>query len=120
MKYLGSGRSGAFAWLFQRVSGVTLIVILGVHFILLHYSGAGKISYDTVAPRLADPYYKAFQLLFLAMAVYHCMNGLKLVLDDYVSSPGWRVLLTTLNWVVCGALFIFGAVTILTFTYQPA
>ena len=51
MKYLGSGRSGSFAWLFQRVSGVALVVILGIHFIVLHYSGTGSIS-STRLPRV--------------------------------------------------------------------
>ena len=48
------------------------------------------------------------------------MNGIKLVIDDYVSRPGLRIFLTCLNWVVCGAFFLFGAVTVLTFQYQAA
>ena len=119
MQYLGSGRSGSLAWLGQRVTGVALVLILGVHFILLHFSGSGPISYDTVAPRLADPYYKAFQLLFLCLALYHAMNGLKLVIDDYVKRDGLRLLVTGGLWVLCLGFFLFGAVTILTFTYQP-
>ncbi len=67
MRFLGSGRSGTFDWFFQRVSGVALAAILGLHFILLHYTGDGKITYDAVAPRLASPYYKGLQLLFLVL-----------------------------------------------------
>ena len=55
MKFLGSGHSGTFQWLFQRVSGVTLAVLLGLHFILLHYSGSGTVSYETVAPPAGQP-----------------------------------------------------------------
>jgi succinate dehydrogenase / fumarate reductase membrane anchor subunit len=118
MRFMGSGRSGAFEWLAQRVTGVALVVILAVHFILLHYTGGGPVTYDTVAPRLADPYYKALQLLFLVMGLYHAMNGVKLLIDDYVHAPGWRAFFTGLNWVLAIAFLIFGAITVLTFEYQ--
>ncbi len=120
MQYMGSGRGGTFEWLFQRVSGVALLVILFVHFILMHYLGDGAVTYDKVAPRLASPYYKAWELLFLSLALYHAMNGVKLLIDDYVHRPGWRMVLTSANWVAALALLIFGAITILTFSYIPA
>ena len=119
MRYLGTGRSGAFEWLFQRVSGVALVIMLGVHFILLHYTGSGSITYEAVAPRLASPLYKGLQLTFLVLGLIHAMNGIKLVIDDYVHREGWRILLTSLNWVATLAFFLFGAVTVLTFSVQP-
>lgn len=120
MRYLGSGRGGTFEWLFQRVSGVALVVLLGLHFILIHYTGeAGPVTYDKVAPRLAEPLYKAWELLFLVLALYHAMNGVKLVIDDYVHGSVLRSCLLGLSWVVTLALLIFGALTIITFSYQP-
>ena len=119
MRFFGSGRSGTFDWLFQRVSGVALVVLLGIHFILIHYTGElGPVTYEKVAFRLADPMYKAMQLLFLLLGLYHAMNGIKLVIDDYVHARGWRVFLTSLNWVVTLFFLIFGAITVLTFQYQ--
>lgn len=119
MRFLGSGRSGTFDWFFQRVSGVVLAVILGVHFILLHYTGSGAITYETVAPRLANPYYKGLQLLFLVLGLYHAMNGIKMIIDDYVHRSGLRMFLTSAMWVVSLAFLLFGSVTVLTFQYQP-
>ena len=120
MRYLGPGHSGAFEWLFQRVSGMALLVILGLHFMLLHYTGdGGPVTYEAVAPRLADPYYKGLQLLFLVLGLYHAMSGIKLVIDDYVHREGWRVILTALNWVLSLGLLLFGAVTVLTFQVRP-
>lgn len=117
MRFMGSGRSGAFEWFFQRVSGAALVLILGLHFVLLHYTGGGPVTYDTVAPRLASPYYKGLQLLFLVLALYHAMNGIKILIDDYISSDGWRLFWTAVNWVVCLFFLLFGAVTVLTFEY---
>lgn len=120
MKFFGSGRTGAFEWFFQRVSGVALVALLGLHFILIHYTGEpGPVTYDKVAPRLASPLYKAWELLFLVLALYHAMNGVKLVIDDYVHNSTWRSCLLGLSWLVALALLIFGALTIITFSYQP-
>jgi len=118
MRYLGSGGSGAFEWLFQRVSGAALVVMLLLHFFLMHYLESGPVTYDKVAHRLASPYYKGWELLFLVLALYHAMNGVKLLIDDYVHAQGLRIFLTGLNWVVTLGLGLFGAVTVLTFTYQ--
>ncbi|MCB2186600.1 MAG: succinate dehydrogenase, hydrophobic membrane anchor protein [Deltaproteobacteria bacterium] len=118
MRYMGSGRTGAFDWLFQRVTGLALVVILGLHFILMHYVGEGPVTYEKVAHRLTNPYYKAWELLFLGLALYHAMNGAKLIMDDYLHYSTWRTGLTGLLWVVALALFFFGAVTVLSFSYQ--
>jgi succinate dehydrogenase hydrophobic membrane anchor protein len=120
MQFMGSGRSGTFAWLFQRVSGAALVVILFAHFILIHYMSDGAITYEKVAWRLASPYYKAWELIFLLLGLYHSMNGIKLVVDDYLHHQGWRTFITGLNWVVHVFFFLFGAVTVLTFTYQAS
>jgi succinate dehydrogenase hydrophobic membrane anchor protein len=120
VRFTGSGNSGTFDWLFQRVSGAVLVILLGIHFIILHYTGSGVVTYDAVAPRLADPYYKALQLLFLTLGLYHAMNGIKMVADDYVHSQGWRTLIISALWVVTLAFGIFGALTVLTFEYQPS
>ncbi len=119
MGYMGSGRSGTFEWLFQRVSGVALLIILAIHFVLLHYTGDGPVTYQKVAPRLANPAYKAMDLLFLVLALYHGMTGVKLVIDDYLHHKGLRLLAVGLLWVVCLGFLIFGAITILTFTVRP-
>ena len=119
MRFFGSGRTGTFDWLFQRVSGVALVLLLGIHFILMHYTGdAGPVTYEKVAFRLANPYYKAMQLMFLLLGLYHAMNGIKMLIDDYVHAKNWRVFLTSLNWVVCLFFLLFGAITVLTFQYQ--
>jgi len=120
MQFMGSGLGGSFAWLFQRVSGVALVVILFLHFILIHFLTDGAITYEKVAWRLSSPYYKAWELLFLTLGLIHAMNGVKLVIDDYVHNEGWRTILTSLNWVVTLLFFLFGTITVITFTYQPS
>lgn len=107
-----SGRGGAFDWLFQRVSGVFLAVAFAIHFIVLHMMGDGTFSYESVVTRLANPAWKAFDLCFLFFGLYHAVTGMRLILDDYIHSPGVRTLLTTALWVLAIYLFATGAVII--------
>ncbi len=107
-----SGRSGAFDWLFQRISGVVLAVAFAAHFIVLHFMGDGTFSYESVATRLASPFWKTFDLLFLAFALYHSVTGTRLIIDDYIHSPGWRTFLTSALWVLAIVMLILGTVII--------
>ncbi len=90
---------GVLGWLFQRVTGVVLVAGLAIHFIMMHYAGTGQTSYEAVARRLTNPFWKAFDLAFLGAVIYHGFNGLWGMADEYVSSRPLTVLLK-------GALFI--------------
>ncbi|MBW2085823.1 MAG: succinate dehydrogenase, hydrophobic membrane anchor protein [Deltaproteobacteria bacterium] len=111
-----SGRTGAFEWLFQRVSGVVLAMILATHFILLHFISDGEYEYDVIMARLASPPWKVFYLCFLFFALYHAMNGAKILIDDYIHEPRWRTLLICLDWLLALVLFFYGALVIIAHT----
>jgi len=111
-KYFGSGRSGAFDWYFQRVSGVALLVTLFLHFYVLHYAIPGPVTYEKVMARLASPTWKAIDIAFLIFAVYHAMNGFKMIIDDYVHSSGLRALVIGALWVVAIGFLGLGFLTI--------
>ena len=50
---------------------------------------------------------------FLALA--HGLNGLRLIIDDYVRAPGRRTATKALLYTVSGLLFAYGTLTIVTF-----
>jgi len=112
-KYFGSGRSGAFDWYFQRISGVALLVTLFVHFFVLHYASPGPVSYEKVMARLSSPLWKAFDIAFLVFAIYHAMNGFKMIVDDYVHTAGARAVVVGLLWVGAIGFLGLGLLTIL-------
>ncbi|OIP97433.1 MAG: succinate dehydrogenase, hydrophobic membrane anchor protein [Syntrophobacteraceae bacterium CG2_30_61_12] len=111
-KYFGSGRSGAFDWYFQRVSGVGLLVTLFLHFFVLHYATEGPLTYAKVMARLSSPAWKAIDITFLVFAIYHAMNGFKLIIDDYVHGTGLRAILIGALWVLAIAFLGLGLLTI--------
>ncbi len=111
-KYIGSGRSGAFDWYFQRISGMALVIGLLVHFVVLHFMTEPPLNYQKVMARLSSPFWKAFDIAFLFFAVYHALNGFKLIVDDYVHAPSWRSVVIGGLWVVAIVFFILGFLTI--------
>ncbi len=112
------GDSGMRRWFFQRITGIFLVVLLLVHFTIMHFIGTGETTYQTVASRLASPLWKTFDLAFLVFALYHGLAGLWVVVDDYVHKDGWRIFIYSLI-VLGGALLLaLGALTIITFSPQ--
>jgi len=114
-RYQGSGKSGDWNWLMQRVSGVALLVLLLGHFFIEHFAGsASVIDYQHVAARLASTGWKLFDLTFVVFALYHGINGIFMVIEDYVHS-GWRVFWKGFFWVVGVLYLVLAALTILPF-----
>jgi succinate dehydrogenase hydrophobic anchor subunit len=51
----------------------------------------------------------------LVFAWLHCTNGVRIVLDDYVRSQGWRTLLKSLLYLFGFIIIVLGAYVIFTF-----
>ncbi len=113
-KYEGSGTSGAFAWFFQRISGLVLFVLALVHFYIAHRTWESGHDWQTVVNRLASPYMKTFYLVFVFLALWHGLNGLWEVIRDYNISAGWRKLIFAVILTVGIAIGMLGFITVLT------
>jgi len=111
----GLGSGGAFGWFFQRITGAILLITLLGHFWVLHFfpPDHGAITYESVMQRLSHPLWRTFDLLFLVFGLYHGMNGVTLVIHDYVSSKGWRMALVGTLWVAAVFFLLIGSMTIL-------
>ena len=102
-------RGGMWAWLFQRITAVLLIVMLVIHLIYTHIVGIGDISYETVGDRLAHAGFVAVDIILLAAGIYHALNGLRMVLMDYWFSSRQRAMaLSIVLWVVGIAALVYG------------
>ena len=111
----GVKSGGSFAWFFQRISGAILLLALLAHFWVLHFFAPhhGEITFDSVMMRLQHPVWKGIDLLFLIAAIYHGMNGVILVINDYLHHPRWRMLVVGVLWVGALWFLLIGAMTIL-------
>jgi succinate dehydrogenase hydrophobic membrane anchor protein len=90
-RYKGSKTSGAFAYYFQRISGVVLVVLLFVHYFLMHYTTMAGHSHEQTVDRLSNPLWQAFYLTFLFLGMYHGLNGIWNIAQDYDMSPKVRM-----------------------------
>jgi succinate dehydrogenase / fumarate reductase membrane anchor subunit len=116
MRNLGIQSGGSTQWLMQRVTGITLVVLLAVHTIVTHYTlPAEGINYEWVAQRLSQPLWKLAYLFFLVLCVYHGLSGVRGIIQDYVHRDGLRVIIFG-GLVMLGLLMIsLGALTIIPF-----
>lgn len=113
MKFKISGDSGATLWFLQRLTGIYLVIALLIHFWVIHYSGDGKVTYEIVVKKLASPMYKVLDLTFLALAIYHGLNGAWMVIQDYVQCQGRRVCLYSITVMLGLVLLVLGTISLI-------
>ena len=113
-----SGGVEAAAWYFNRISAIGLFFLVILHLIFNHVTtDVSCTSYQLIAARYANPYWRVYDWLMLTLALLHGMNGLRVVVDDYVGTQVWRVRILWLLIMLTLVLFMIGTVTLITF--QP-
>lgn len=110
---LGSAGEGSGHWWSQRVSSVAL-VLLGLWFVfsLLRLP---DVSYGAVTAWIGSPVNAVLLALLIGTMVYHSMLGVQVVVEDYVSHHGAKIVtLLLLNFLhyVLAALGIFAVLRI--------
>jgi succinate dehydrogenase / fumarate reductase membrane anchor subunit len=111
-----SERFETFAWLYMRVSGLLLILMVLAHFRIMHlYYGVEHIDFSVVAARYGTPFWRIYDLVLVLLAVTHGMNGAKMILDDYVHPRSWRTAILCVVWAIGFIFLVMGGFTILTF-----
>lgn len=105
---MGSAKDGTGHWWAQRVSAVALIPLtLWFVFSLLTLPA---FDYDTVHTWLSVPVSGFLALLLVAVLTYHSYLGTIVIVEDYVTATGMKVLtLLVLRflYVLCGGAGIF-------------
>ena len=115
-----SGGFELFAWYAMRISGLLLVFLALGHLFITHIVfNVESINYAFVANRWAAPrvgfIWRLWDLVMISLATFHGFNGLRQVLDEYVTKPARRVIVHTLIWTCMWALLAIGAYAILMF-----
>ncbi|HIY65460.1 MAG TPA: succinate dehydrogenase hydrophobic membrane anchor subunit [Candidatus Agrococcus pullicola] len=107
-------------WIFMRVSGVVLVVLIFGHlFYNLMWTPGGiqAIDFGFVGGKFADPFWQWYDVIMLWLAIIHGSNGVRTIVNDYVHNK-------TVRGVLLWAILLAGAVlivlgTLITFTFDP-
>jgi len=111
-----------YGWLFMRVSGPLLIVLIFTHLVVNLVVGDGikAIDFAFVAGKWADPFWQVWDMAMLWLALIHGTNGMRTIVNDYVEKETLRKGLVTTLWAVGGLLILLGTLVIFTFDPCPA
>lgn len=111
-----------WGWIYMRVSGVLLVVLVFGHLFsnLMIGDGISAIDFGFVGGKLANPFWKVWDLLLLWLALIHGANGMRTIVNDYVVRPRLNKVLRTLLWLSAGLLILLGTLVIFTFDPCPA
>ncbi len=101
-------------WILQRISAVLLLFFLTLHMIVVHYPPY-HIDFSRVLERLANPVWKAIDIAFLAVVIFHALNGTYTVITDMSGVQRYRRVLAWVGLIVGLAFFVYGTQTILAF-----
>lgn len=72
------------SWLWQAFTGVSLVILLGLHFIANHFIAKGGLrDFADVVAYLRSPVILVLEVLFLVVVVSHAMLGVRAILLDF-------------------------------------
>ena len=100
-------RVGMYAWMLHRVTGLALVAYLVVHVWGLK-SITNPDAYNALITEYHGPIFKVGEFLLLGAVVYHALNGMRIVLIDFLGwSPNQKKLFWTLG-AIAAVLFAVG------------
>lgn len=101
-------RTGMFAWMCHRLSGIAILFYL-----VLHVWGLKSLSdrdaFNELIAGYHAPIYKLGEFLLLVAIAYHALNGFRIVLIDFMGwSPNHKKLFWTLGAVAVLIIVVGG------------
>jgi succinate dehydrogenase / fumarate reductase, membrane anchor subunit len=101
------------AFMFMRMSGIALLVLAVGHMMIQHVlNSSGNLSLQFVADQWDSWGWKAYDILLLAFAIPHGVNGLRNVLEDYIHNEKTMRLINIVLAIFVVATIIWAAIGI--------
>ncbi len=109
-------------WIYMRVSGVLLVVLIFGHLFsnLMVGDGVHAIDFGFVGGKLAQPFWQVWDVLMLWLALIHGANGMRTIVNDYVSKPKVARALKIALFLSAALLILLGTLVVFTFDPCPA
>jgi succinate dehydrogenase / fumarate reductase, membrane anchor subunit len=109
-----------WTWLFMRISGIVLLFLAVGHVLIMHVvdTGVDRVDFAFIQLRWASLFWKTWDWLMLVLSLLHGVNGLRVIVLDYVRPAGVRLALNSFFTILGAALMVLG--TIIVVTFDPA
>ena len=106
----------------MRASGALLIVLIFGHLFINLLTGDGihQIDFAFVAGKYATPFWQWWDVIMLWLALIHGANGMRTIVNDYVTSPKLRAVLVWAIGLAAAFLILLGTLVVFTFDPCPA
>jgi succinate dehydrogenase / fumarate reductase membrane anchor subunit len=106
-----------YSWIFMRVSGIVLVLLIFGHLWIMHLieGGVERVNFAFVAGRLASPFWQTYDWALLFLATIHGGNGMRIIIQDYIRSPQKRFWSKTALYLVAAFMLLLGTLVIVTF-----
>ena len=111
------GQSGMFAWLLHRIAGVAILLFLIIHIVDISLLGFGPSVYNEGIALFGTALLRFISLALIAAVFYHSLNGIRIMLIDFVPwcaryqrSMFWTAMVLTILGFIPVAYFIIGPV----------
>jgi succinate dehydrogenase / fumarate reductase, membrane anchor subunit len=110
-----------WGWLFMRISGLVLVVLIFGHLLVNLFLGQGvkAIDFAFVAGKLANPFWIVWDTLLLWLALIHGANGMRTLINDYARRGVVRKLMLGAIALSTAVLLTLGTLVIYTFDPCP-
>ncbi len=110
-----------WGWIYMRVSGVLLVVLVFGHLFsnLMIGDGVHAIDFGFVGGKLSNPFWMVWDTLLLWLALIHGANGMRTIVNDYVTRPGLAKTFRVLLFLSAALLILLGTLVIYTFDPCP-
>ncbi|MGO1435061.1 MAG: succinate dehydrogenase hydrophobic membrane anchor subunit [Canibacter sp.] len=108
-----------YGWIFMRASGVLLVILIFGHLFtnLMVGDGIHALDFGFVGGKLANPFWQVWDTLMLWLALIHGSNGMRTIVNDYVSKAGAAKFLKIAIFLAAALLILLG--TLVTWTFDP-
>ena len=109
-----------YSWLFMRISGVLLVLLVLGHLFILHIidGGVERVNFAFVAGRGSSPFWRTWDLVMLLLAEVHGTNGLRVIINDYAERDQTRFWLKIVLYTSTFLIMTLG--TLVIFTFDPS
>jgi succinate dehydrogenase membrane anchor subunit len=102
-------KRSSWAWFWQSVTGVALILLLGLHMVAHHFVAEGGIrDYQEVIQYLANPIIIVLEIAFLISVVAHAILGMRSILFDLGLSAQTERIVTLVGTVIAVLTVLYG------------